>query len=164
MKLGPIGVAGAFDQLVPPCDDHIQASAKRHQRRRLSDQHGALSMRFAEHGREGYDEDLIAEIIADVQDPATPIFPAGCHNERPHNESGMVMRCNQIIHGGAASINQHSLGVGAMEIDLSHIPPPIRKIEVHAALIAARLSAENSDGFPKERYGVRGPQKNNGHY
>ena len=39
---------------------------------------------------------------------------------------GVVMRFDQIADGGAALIDHHAVGIGAMEIDLSHLPPPAR--------------------------------------
>ena len=38
----------------------------------------ALSMRFAEHKRERYDEELVAQIVTDVQDPAAAILCTAC--------------------------------------------------------------------------------------
>jgi hypothetical protein len=41
----------------------------------------ALSIRFAEHEHEGHDEDLFAEIVADMHNPAAPVFRSGHHDE-----------------------------------------------------------------------------------
>ena len=83
-------------------------------------------MRLAEQGREGHVEDLFAGIIADVQDPGAPIFIAGRHNERPHHEGGMVTRLGQVAYGGTVSIDQYLFSVGAMKIELNHVPPPMQ--------------------------------------
>src|SRR5947207_5737165 len=66
-------------------------------------------MRFAVHGRKGYGEDLVADIIADVKDPAAPIFQARRHDERPHHERGPLARFRQVADGGAASIDHYPL-------------------------------------------------------
>jgi len=42
------------------------------------------SVRLAEHECEGQDENHIAGLIADMQCPITPIFKAGCCDERSH--------------------------------------------------------------------------------
>src|SRR5947207_7105840 len=84
-------------------------------------------MRFAVHGRKGYGEDLVADIIADVKDPAAPIFQARRHDERPHHERGPLARPRQVADGGAASIDHYPLHAGAMEIKLSQCPPPLEK-------------------------------------
>jgi len=110
------------------------------------------SMQFAERGGERHAEDLLADIIADVQDPATPIFQVGSCDERTHDNGGVLARLSQIAHGSAASIGQYSLGVGVMEIDLSHVPPPA-KSDVQAQRIAAGLAAENPDKPGKGSYG-----------
>ena len=103
MQLRPIGIAGNPDQPVPPRHDHVQVLAKRH-RHRLRDPHGALSVRLAQHGRKRHAEDLFAVIIADVQDPAAPIFQDWRRDERAHNEGGVVTRLGQIGDSAAASI------------------------------------------------------------
>jgi hypothetical protein len=38
-------------------------------------------MRFAEHKREGYNEELVAKVVDDVQDPAAPILSAACRGQ-----------------------------------------------------------------------------------
>src|SRR5216683_381736 len=114
-------------------------------------------MRFAEFGRERQGEDLVADIIADVQDPAAPVFRARRHDERPHNDRGVLTRLSQVAYDGAASIDQYPLRVGAMEIDLSHVPPPAGT-KCRVVWIAARMPAENSARCPKPKgsYGGRG--------
>jgi hypothetical protein len=80
-------------------------------------------MQPADNGRKRHDEDLIAEIVADVQDPVAPVFGALRHDERAHDASGLITHISQIADGGAGLIDQDALTVGAMEIDLTHVPP-----------------------------------------
>ena len=44
----------------------------------------AISIRLAEHKREGHNEELIALIVADAQDPVTPILKAALVGEGLH--------------------------------------------------------------------------------
>jgi hypothetical protein len=90
-------------------------------------------MWLAEHKGEGHDEDLIAAIITDVQDPAAPIFGAARHKERAHHASGVVTCLGQIGYRGAGSISQCASRVGAMEIELTHVPPPSEN-EIHGVI------------------------------
>jgi hypothetical protein len=83
-----------------------------------------LSMRLAEHEREGHNEELIALIVADMQDPVTPILKRALIGERLHDAGRVIVRLSKIVHHGAAAIDENVLGVGAMEIDLGHVQPP----------------------------------------
>jgi hypothetical protein len=53
-------------------------------------------MRLAEQGCKGNDQDLFTEVVANVQDPASPVFRAGCCDERPYDKFGIVARFGQI--------------------------------------------------------------------
>src|SRR5258708_36230729 len=112
-------------------------------------------MRLAEHGNERHGEDLVAGSIADVQDPTAPVFRTGRHDQRPHHQGGVVTRLGQIANGSAVLIDHYPFSVGAMEIDLSHVPPP-NQSEEQARKIAAATSAGNSDGLRTGFYGERG--------
>src|SRR3979411_2670846 len=82
---------------------------------------------FAEYGSEGHVKNLIAVLVADMQDPTAPVFLARRHDERSHHKRGLLTRLSQVPYGGAASIHQHAFGVGVLEIDLSHVPRPLEK-------------------------------------
>jgi hypothetical protein len=83
-------------------------------------------MRFAEYGREGQHQDLFAAIVTDVQDPAAPIFQVGRHDERLHDKGGMITCLSQVNYSGTALVDQDAIDVGAMEINLSHVPSPAK--------------------------------------
>jgi hypothetical protein len=82
------------------------------------------SIRLAEYEREGHNEKLVALIVADVQDPVAPILEAALVGEGLHDTGRMIARLNEIIHYGAAVVDEYLGRVGAVEIDLSHIQPP----------------------------------------
>ena len=63
------------------------------------------------------------DLIADVQGPLTPIFQVGGCDERAHPAGGLLTRFDQVGYERTATIHQYSLGVRAMEIDLSHLQP-----------------------------------------
>ena len=54
------------------------------------------SVRLAEHECEGQDENHIAGLIADMQGPITPIFKAGCCDERSHLAGGLLAGLDQV--------------------------------------------------------------------
>jgi hypothetical protein len=125
MEFGPIGIKGAADHGVPPRHDPIEAPEQRHEWR-LRDQHGDLSVRLAEQGGERHGKNLVIEIVADVQGPVAPVFRAARRDQRPHDAGGVVARFSEVSYGGAALIDQYVLRIGAVEIELSHIPPPVK--------------------------------------
>src|SRR5262245_54596693 len=81
-------------------------------------------MRLSQHEREGHDEELIALIVADMQDPVAPILEAALVGEGLHDASRMIARLSKVMHHGAVVIEKHLSRVGAMEIDLGHVQPP----------------------------------------
>src|SRR4029077_11979620 len=81
-------------------------------------------MRLAKHENKGNDEELIAEIVADVQHPVTPIFKAVCFCEGLHDTGRVITRLAKIVYHGAAAIDENVLRVGAVEIHLGHVRPP----------------------------------------
>src|SRR6516164_426574 len=85
----------------------------------------AISIRLAVHESEGQDENFIAGLIADMQGPMTPIFKAGCCDERSHLAGRLLARLDQVGYRCTATILQRSSSVGAMEVDVSHVTPPL---------------------------------------
>ncbi len=81
-------------------------------------------VRLADRGREGHDENVVAETIADVQGPIAPIFHTRRRDERPDNALRVVTRIRQIVQIDAALIDQCSPIAGAVEIKSSHVLPP----------------------------------------
>jgi hypothetical protein len=77
-------------------------------------------MRLAEHESEGHNEELIALIVADMQDPVTPILEAALVGEGLHDAGRMIARLNEIVHYGAAVIDEYLPRIGAVEIYLGH--------------------------------------------
>jgi hypothetical protein len=119
VPLGPVGRAGKIDQPVAMDHDFSQASEQR-----LQDQHGSLSMQFAEHRRKRQDEDFVIEIVADMQRPVAPIFRALHIYQRLYDAGGMVAQLGEVSDGGAALVDAHALGVGIVEIDCGHVRLP----------------------------------------
>jgi hypothetical protein len=88
----------------------------------------ATSMRLAEYENEGNNEELIALIVADMQDPVTPILEAALVGEGLHDPSRIIARFSQTVHHGAALIDENLLRVGAMKIQLGHVRPLLNGI------------------------------------
>src|SRR5262245_35455322 len=83
----------------------------------------AASIRPAEHKSKGHNEELIAPLVTDMQNPVTPIIAAAYGGDRFHNTRRMIPRLSEIVHYGAAIIDENLLRVGAVEIDLGHVQP-----------------------------------------
>jgi hypothetical protein len=81
-------------------------------------------MRLIKYEGERDYEELIALVVADMQDPITPIIEAALAGERFHDARRMIPRLCEIIHYGTAIVDENLLRVGAMEIDLCHLQPP----------------------------------------
>ena len=64
-----------------------------------------LSRRLTEHQGERDNEELIAEVVVDVQDPAAPIFEAARLGEGSHNEGCVIPRLSEIVYHCAAAID-----------------------------------------------------------
>src|SRR6478672_6779459 len=109
-------------------------------------------MRLAEDGSKGHGKNLFVEIVADMHDPVAPILGSAQHGQRPYDAGGVVARLDQVSHGGAALIDQHRLRIGAVEIELSHVPPPVKANR--AVSIAAPRDAEYSDEIRESRLRV----------
>jgi hypothetical protein len=96
------------------------------------------SMRLIEHESEGNNEELIALIVADMQDPVPPILKAALVGEGLHDAGRMIARLNQIVHHGAAVIEENLLRVGAVEKYLGHFQPPSDgRVANRSALLAS---------------------------
>jgi hypothetical protein len=80
----------------------------------------ATSIRLPEHESEGHNEELIALIIADMQNPVTPILEAALFGEGLHDAVRMIPRFSKIIHDGSAAIDENLPGVRAVEIYVRH--------------------------------------------
>ena len=84
----------------------------------------AISMGLAEHEGKGHNEELIALIVADMQDPVTPIIEAALVGEGLHDAGRMIARLSEIVHHGTAVIDENFLRIGAVEVYLGHVLPP----------------------------------------
>src|SRR5215475_8656474 len=83
----------------------------------------AISMGLAENESKGHNEELIALIVADMQDPVAPILEAALVGERLHDTGRVIARLGKTVHHGAAAIDENLLCVGAVEIYLGHVQP-----------------------------------------
>src|ERR1700740_2568159 len=81
-------------------------------------------MRLAEHENEGHNEELIALIVADMQDPVTPILEVAFVSEGLHDAGRMIPRFGEVVHQSATMVDEYLLRVGAVEIYLRHVEPP----------------------------------------
>src|SRR5215475_11912623 len=81
-------------------------------------------MRLAKHEGEGDNKELIAAVVADMQDPVTPIFEATLVGQGLHDTCRMIAGLSEIVHHGAAAIDENLLRVRAVEIYLGHVQPP----------------------------------------
>src|ERR1700742_1530801 len=78
-------------------------------------------MRLAEHESERHDEELIALIVADMQDPVTPILKVALVGDGLHEVGRMIARLSEIVHHDAAVIEENLLRVGPVEVYLGHV-------------------------------------------
>jgi hypothetical protein len=76
----------------------------------------AISMGLAEHEGKGHNEELIALIVADTQDPITPIIEASLVGEGLDDAGRVIARLSKTVHQSAAAIDENLFGVGAVEI------------------------------------------------
>jgi hypothetical protein len=81
-------------------------------------------MRLAEQEGERHHKNLVIEVVVDVQDPVAPVFRALGRDERPHDNGGVIAGFREIVHRGATSIDHDAVRIGAVKIELSHVPPP----------------------------------------
>jgi hypothetical protein len=111
------------------------------------------SMRLAEHENERDNEELIAEVVVDVQDPAAPIFVAARLSEGSHDTGRVITRLSEVVDHGAAAIDQNLLRVGAVKIDLGHVQPPSNGTGSKECQ-RRRFPWVFSTGLPDDRSGV----------
>src|SRR6516162_1907480 len=84
----------------------------------------ATSMRLSQYESEGHNEERLSLIVADMKSPFTPVLEAALVGERLHNAGRVIASLSEIVHHGAAVIDEHLSCVGAVEIDLGHVQPP----------------------------------------
>jgi hypothetical protein len=102
-------------------------------------------VRLTEHESERNNEKFVAEIIVDVQDPVAPILEAPCLDETPDDAGGVIARFGEVIYRGTATINQHLLRVGAMEIELGHVRPPFTSVAEMSSSPASSTSSQRQE-------------------
>jgi hypothetical protein len=59
-----------------------------------------------------------------MQNPVTPIIEAALAGDGFHDARRTITRLSEIVHYGAALVDENFLRVGAMEIDLGLVRPP----------------------------------------
>jgi hypothetical protein len=64
-------------------------------------------LHLSQHEREGHDEELIALIVADMQDPVAPILEAALVGEGSHHAGRMIARLREVVHYGAAVVDEN---------------------------------------------------------
>jgi hypothetical protein len=69
------------------------------------------SMRFPKYEGERDDEELIALIVADMQDPVAPILEAALVGEGLDEAGRVVTRLSEIVHHGTAVIEENLLRI-----------------------------------------------------
>jgi|SRR6516164_1601856 len=111
----------------------------------------AISMRVAENECEGDYEELIAQVVADVQNPVTPIFETARLGEGLHDLGRVITRLSEVVDHGAAAIDENLLRVGAVEIHLGHVQP--RSNDTPTGNNEALASELSSTGRPEDRSG-----------
>jgi hypothetical protein len=98
------------------------------------------------HKSEGDNKELIAAVIADVQDPVAPILEAARLSETAH-DAGRVITClNEIVYQSAPAIDENLPGVGAVEIHLGHFSASFESVgsyEISASQFSARDRRED---------------------
>src|SRR6516164_6365229 len=107
------------------------------------------SVGIAEHEGEGHHEELIALIVADMQDPVAPILEAELVVEGLDHTGRMIARLSKIVHHGAAAIDKNLLRIGTVEIDLGHVQLPSNGTGSHefsALLMSSTARCESQKG------------------
>jgi hypothetical protein len=84
-------------------------------------------MQLAEYESERDNEELVALIVADIQDPITPIFEGALIGEGLHDARRVIARLSEVVHCGAVVIDEHLLRIGTVKIDLRHVQPPLNR-------------------------------------
>src|SRR5262245_4515786 len=109
------------------------------------------SMRLAKYEDERDNEEFIALIVADMQNPVTPVLEAALVGEGLHEAGRMIARLSEIVHHGAVMIEENLLRVGAMEKYLCHVQPPSNDASASAAARAAALAASTCEACSARR-------------
>ena len=99
-------------------------------------------MRLAEHEGEGDNKEFITLVVADVQDPGTPILEAALVGEGLHDADRTIACLSKIVHHGAAAIDENFPRVRAVEIYLGQFQPPSNATLRHATQRAGVLDGE----------------------
>jgi len=81
-------------------------------------------MELAEHESEGHYEELVALVVAGMQDPVTPILKAALVGEGLHEAGRMITRLSEVVHYNAAVVDENLLRIGTVEKDLGHVQFP----------------------------------------
>jgi hypothetical protein len=103
-------------------------------------------MRLAEHESEGDNKKLIALIVADMQDPVTPILEAALVGEGLHDSGRMIARLSKVVHHGAAAIYENLLCGGTVEIHLGHVRRPLNGMgsnEIQASPVSSKRGRDD---------------------
>src|SRR4051812_19695509 len=109
------------------------------------------SMRLAKDEDEGDNEELIALVVADMQDPVTPILEAVVVGEGLHEAGRMIACLSEIAYHGAVVVEENLLRGGAVEIYLGHVQPPSSGASASAAARANALAASTCDASSARR-------------
>jgi hypothetical protein len=84
----------------------IQRVTERYEGLRRSKAGGMqTSMRLAEHESKRDNEELIAEVVVDVHDPAAPIFETARLSEGLHDTGRVIARLSEVVDHSAAAID-----------------------------------------------------------
>jgi hypothetical protein len=106
-------------------------------------------MGLGEYESEGHNEELIALVVADMQDPVTPILEAALVGEGLDDAGRMIARLGEVVHCGAAAIEENLLRIGTVEIYLRHVQPPsigTGSHEISALLVSSTARYESQKG------------------
>src|SRR5271165_2248438 len=79
------------------------------------------SIRLPQHESERHNEELIALIVAGMQNPVTPVFEVTLAGKGLHDAGRAIARLSKIVHYGTAVVDENLLRVGAMEIYTGHV-------------------------------------------
>jgi hypothetical protein len=93
------------------------------------------------HKSEGDNKELIAAVVADVQDPVAAILEAGRLSETAHDTGRLITCLNEIVYQGARAIDENLPRVGAVEIHLGHFSVSFESVgsyEMSAAQFSGR--------------------------
>src|SRR3569833_3790819 len=113
------------------------------------------SVGLAKNGGKGNGKQIVTEFVGDVQHPFPPGVCRLCRDQRAHHACGMIACLGKIDHRSAAPVDQDLVGIGAMEINLWHLPSPVRKSKT-LRLVTTETRSGSSGAPGKANYGRRG--------